>query len=89
MATASSTDPAASLRTSFRELALPTIFREALRAINVTAGGESWLTDRQLDDLRAQMFRHPNRTRLEANEMEHAIRKLLHGTLRRGPGLLR
>ena len=69
------TDPAASLRTSFRELVLPTVFREALRSINLTADGESWLPDRQLNDLRDQMFRHPNRTLLEASEMEHAIRK--------------
>jgi type I restriction enzyme R subunit len=60
--------PAASLRENFREWLLPGIFREAVRAIN------PWLTDRQLEDLRSQILRQPNRTLLESNE---AIQKLL------------
>ena len=31
--------------------------------------GQPWLTDRQLDDLRDQLLRQPNRTLLEANEV--------------------
>ena len=61
-------DPAKSLRKTFREWLLPEVFRQAVRAIN------PWLTDRQLDDLRSQVLRQPNRTLLEANE---AIQKLL------------
>lgn len=61
-------DPARSLRHSFREWLLPDVFREAMRAINTDADGERWLTDRQLDDLRGQLLRQPNRTLLEANE---------------------
>ncbi|MCB1227103.1 MAG: type I restriction endonuclease subunit R [Verrucomicrobiales bacterium] len=61
-------DPAKSLRKTFREWLLPEVFRQALRAIN------PWLTDRQLDDLRSQIQRQPNRTLLEANE---EIQKLL------------
>jgi len=61
-------DPAASLRDSFREWLLPDIFRNAVRAINRTADGKEWLTARQLDDLRDQLLRQPNRTLLEANE---------------------
>ena len=61
-------DPAKSLRKTFREWLLPEVFRQAVRAIN------PWLTDRQLDDLRSQILRQPNRTLLEANE---AIQKLL------------
>lgn len=68
------TDPAASLRGSFREWLLPEVFREAVRAINCTVDGTTWLTDRQLDDLRDQILRQPNRTLLEANE---AIQTLL------------
>ena len=67
-------DPAASLRGSFREWLLPEVFRNAVRCINRTAGGEPWLTDRQLEDLRDQLIRHPSRTLLEANE---AVQKLL------------
>lgn len=61
-------DPAKSLRKTFREWLLPAVFRQAVQAIN------PWLTDRQLDDLRSQILRQPNRTLLEANE---EIQKLL------------
>jgi len=66
-------DPAASLRGSFREWLLPGVFREAVRAINLTAGGQPWLTDTQLDDLRDQILRQPNRTLLEASEAVQAL----------------
>ena len=67
-------DPAASLRVSFREWLLPEVFRNAVRGINRTGGGQEWLTERQLEDLRDQLIRHPGRTLLEANE---AVQKLL------------
>lgn len=67
------TEPAASLRTGFREWLLPRVFRDAVRSINMTAGGETWLTDHQLDDLRDQILRQPNRTLLEANEATQAL----------------
>lgn len=70
-------DPAQSLRTSFREWLLPDVFRDAVRAINTTVDGKNWLTDRQLDELRDQILRQPNRTLLEANE---AIQALLFKT---------
>lgn len=61
-------DPAASLRTSFREVLLPDIFRSAVKVLNRTAEGEEWLTSRQLDDLRDQWLRQPARPLLEINE---------------------
>ncbi len=66
-------DPAASLRSSFREWLLPDVFRQTIRQINLTADGKEWLTERQLDDLHDQLLRHPNRTLLEANEAVHAL----------------
>jgi type I restriction enzyme R subunit len=66
-------DPTASLRAGFREWLLPKVFRDAVRSINVTADGKEWLTDRQLDDLRDQILRQPNRTLLEANEAAQAL----------------
>ena len=66
-------DPAASLRGSFREWLLPEVFRTAVRSLNRTAGGKEWLTERQLDDLRDQIVRQPNRTLLEANEAVQAL----------------
>ena len=68
------TVPAASLRDHFREWLLPGVFRDAVRSINLTADGRPWLTDTQLDDLRSQILRQPNRTLLEANE---AVQSLL------------
>jgi len=66
-------DPAASLRDTFREWLLPEIFREAVRTINVTSDGTPWLSDRQLEDLRSQILRQPNRTLLETNEAIQAL----------------
>src|SRR5580704_6950190 len=61
-------DPTNSLRSNFREWILPDVFRNSVRAINRTPHGCEWLTERQLDDLRDQLLRHPSRTLLEANE---------------------
>ena len=66
-------DPAASLRGSFREVILPEVFREAVRAINLTDDGEPWLTERQLDDLRDQILRQSSTGLLEANEVAHRL----------------
>ena len=49
------------------------MFREAVRAINLTGDGEPWLTDRQLDDLRDQLFRQSTAGLLEANEVAHRL----------------
>ena len=67
-------DAAPSLRGNFRQRLLPEVFDRAVRAINHTDDGRTWLTDRQLEDLRGQLLRQPNRTLLEANE---AIQTLL------------
>ena len=66
-------EPGKSLRASFREWILPDVFRDAVRSINRTDRGKTWLTNRQLDDLRDQLIRQPNRTLLEANETAHAL----------------
>jgi type I restriction enzyme R subunit len=63
-----------SLRANFRQWLLPEMFNATVRAINRTDDGREWLTDRQLEDLRGQLLRQPNRTLLEANE---AVQSLL------------
>lgn len=66
-------DPAVSLRASFREWLLPQVFFDTVRTLNVTTDGKPWLTDRQLNDLRDQILRQPNHTLLEANEAAQAL----------------
>lgn len=66
-------DASISLRSHFREWLLPNVFDAAVRRINTTPDGRMWLTDRQLDDLRSQLLRQPNRTLLEANEAIQAL----------------
>lgn len=66
-------DPTVSLRHNFREWLLPEVFRVSVRDLNRTADGTAWLADRQLDDLRDQILRQPNRTLLEANETVQAL----------------
>lgn len=56
-------DAGPSLRGNFRQWLLPEVFDTAVRAINRTNDGSAWLTDRQLEDLRGQLLRQPNRTR--------------------------
>jgi len=57
-------DAAPSLRVNFRQWLLPKVFDHAVRAINRTDDGREWLTNRQLEDLRSQLLRHPSRTLL-------------------------
>ncbi len=66
-------DAAVSLRQHFRQTLLPGVFDEAVRELNRTTDGQPWLSDRQLDELRTQLTRHPNRTLLEANEAVQAL----------------
>ncbi|MFM2073883.1 MAG: hypothetical protein RJB34_188 [Pseudomonadota bacterium] len=66
-------DVTPSLRANFRQWLLPEVFDRAVRTINRTDDGREWLTDRQLEDLRSQLLRHPNCTLLEANEAVQAM----------------
>ncbi|HBM2944835.1 type I restriction endonuclease subunit R [Klebsiella michiganensis] len=63
----------ASLRSNFRQWLLPEVFDNAVRSINRTDDNQEWLTDRQLEDLRSQLLRQPNRTLLETNESVQAL----------------
>jgi type I restriction enzyme R subunit len=66
-------EAAHSLRPSFRPWWLPSVFRDAVRALNTLTDGTPWLTDRQLDELESQLFRQPQRTLLEANQAVHEL----------------
>lgn len=69
------TDPMKSLRKSFREVILPSVFRESLHAINRTEHGQPWLTDKQINDLKDELLSQPAKSLMEANE---AVLKLLY-----------
>ena len=66
-------DSSPSLRSNFRQWLLPDVFDGAVRALNKTDDGREWLTARQLEELRGQLLRQPNRTLLEANEAVQAL----------------
>ncbi len=67
-------NPQPSLRDNFRQWLLPDVFNSAVRALNKTETGQSWLTDTQLQDLQNQLLHQPNQTLLAANE---AVQNLL------------
>jgi len=66
-------DAAPSLRPNFRPWWLPGAFRESVHALNTLPDGAPWLSDRQLDELESQLFRQPQRTLLEANQVVHEL----------------
>ena len=68
------TDPTKSLRANFREVTLRDVFNQAVRAINTTRDGRTWLTDKHLDDLHDALFSHSSQSLIEKNE---AVLKLL------------
>ena len=57
----------------FPRFAAAEVFRAAVRTLNRTDDNKEWLTERQLDNLRDQILRLPNRTLREANEAVHAL----------------
>lgn len=66
-------DPTASLRSSFRDLILPQVFRDSVRALNLLPDGREWLTERQLGGLIDDIFRQPGKGVLDANEAVQAL----------------
>ncbi len=67
------TDPAKSLRTSFRQLVLPEVFRTALLTLNTLPDGTPWLADRQVNQLYDELTGQPGAL-IEANE---AVQEML------------
>ncbi len=68
------TDPTKSKRDTFREVALKDVFKNSIRAINLTPNGQTWLTDHQLDELYGDLIHHSAPSLVESNE---AVLKLL------------
>lgn len=66
------TDPAASYRDSFRDVALKSVFLDSVRAINRDEAGVPWLTDVQLEYLFALVKSRPG-SLVEANKAVHEL----------------
>jgi len=62
------TDPTISLRTSFKEVILPEVFKTCLNKINQTEQQQPWLTDKQIHDLMDDILNQPFKSLAEANE---------------------
>ena len=71
-------DPTKSLRQNFKQVVLPNIFKESIKAINKTADGREWLTDKQLDELLSEIQTFSGKSLHEANKEIHRL--LLKGT---------
>ncbi|WP_020601780.1 type I restriction endonuclease subunit R [Spirosoma spitsbergense] len=61
-------DPTRSDRSSFKEVTLKAVFKQAVYAINVTEGGQSWLTDAQLETVYEEVTTHTRKPLIEANK---------------------
>ena len=66
-------DPAKSLRTGFREVILQGAFKEAVKKINITEDGRTWLNDKQLDKLLSEIRGQSGNSLREINEKIQAL----------------
>ncbi len=71
-------DPAKSLRNNFKEVILPDVLKQSIKAINKTPDGREWLTDRQLDEIAFELQNFAGKSLHEANK--HIHRLLVKGT---------
>ncbi len=70
-------EPSKSLRENFKQVLLPKVFKDSIKAINKTADGREWLTEKQLEDILAEV-QLTGKTLHEANKAIHRL--LLKGT---------
>ena len=71
-------EPEKSLRENFKQVLLPQVFKDSIKAINKTADGREWLTDKQLDEILFEIQNFAGKSLHEANKEIH--RMLLKGT---------
>ena len=71
-------EPEKSLRENFKQVLLPKVFKESIKAINKTVDGREWLTDKQLDEILFEIQNFPGKSLHEANKEIHRL--LLKGT---------
>jgi len=51
-----------SLRENFKQVVLPKVFKDSVKAINKTADGSEWLTEKQLEDILLEVQNFPGTT---------------------------
>jgi type I restriction enzyme, R subunit len=71
-------EPEKSLRSNFKEVVLPKIFKDSIKAINKTDNGTEWLTDKQLDQILFEIQNFAGKNLHEANKEIHRL--MLKGT---------
>lgn len=71
-------DPSKSFRENFKQVVLPKVFKDSIKAINKMPDGKEWLTDRQLDDILFDVQNLAGKSLHEANKEIHRL--LLKGT---------
>lgn len=71
-------DPEKSLRENFKQVLLPKVFKESIKAINKMADGREWLTETQLNEILFEIENFTGKTLHEANKEIHRL--LLKGT---------
>jgi type I restriction enzyme R subunit len=71
-------EPSKSLRENFKQVLLPKVFKDSIKAINKTVDGKEWLTDKQLDEILFEIQDFAGKSLHEANKEIHRL--LLKGT---------
>lgn len=71
-------DHTKSLRENFKQVLLPKVFKDSIKAINKTPDGKEWLTDKQLDEILFEIQNFAGKSLHEANKEIHRL--LLKGT---------
>ena len=71
-------EPTKSLRENFKQVLLPQVFKDSIKAINKMPDGSEWLTDNQLNELLFEIQNFPGKSLHEANKEIHRL--LLKGT---------
>ena len=71
-------EPKKSLRENFKQVLLPKVFKDSIKAINKTVDGKEWLTDKQLDEILFEIQNFAGKSLHEANKEIHRL--LLKGT---------
>lgn len=71
-------EPEKSLRTTFKEVILPSVFKNSIKKINLTSDGIEWLTDKQLNEILFEIQNFASKSLHVANKEIHQL--LLKGT---------